>query len=332
MTNKVKISTSFGQRALAQSSVVSAVSSIELFNRPRAKDRIALSLISNVRAWELLAKAVLLKNKVKVFTSDGKSLSASKSIKMLDARFNVITPGEQKTIQQIISLRDEVTHSVLDSIPDDLAAHLLYFSLKSFKVLLQKHYPAYAKELNANFISVNFEPTYTYAAKIQSMLNSKKALVDDRLLFALERGLNNAESDEELTESGWVAKVKSLKGKRLTKGALLLKKYASEHDNVFFITVEAPSKFGKADVTLSKGRHGAKTKITVVSSDPEETHPYLTSELEAQINVGRNIILKKIKELGLKGNKDYHLEIRTGKTSVTQRYSELAKQKIIDSL
>lgn len=324
----MKISSQITQRSLAKAAVVSAVSSIELFNRPRARDRVSLSLIANVRAWEQIGKAFLLKKRVNIYSNDDKTLSAPRVIRLLESRFNVITPGEANTVHQIISLRDEATHSDLDFVPDDIAAHLLYFSLKSFKSFLQKYFPTYSREINANFISINFQPTYTYASRINKLIASRRSLKNNRLAFLLERGIHNAQNETELDYKGWIAKIRSLRGRRITKSALLLKKYVNEHDSVFFITVEAPSKYGKADVTLSKGRHGAKTKITVVSSDPEETHPYLTWELATKLGKGRNIVLKAIKQLNLKGNKDYHLAIRSSRSSFVQRYSELAFSKL----
>ena len=315
-------------RTLARSAVVSAVSSIELFNRPRAKDRISMSIIANVRSWEQIGKAFLLKKKEDIETGNGRTLSVASVVRLLDSKFQAISPGESETINQLISLRDEAMHLDLDFIPDDLAAHLLYFSLKAFKEFLKKNFPSYTREINANFISVNFQPTYTYVVCINKVLSVRGGLKNNRLAFLLERGLHNAQSDTEFKQSDWVAKVRSLRGKRLTKSALLLRKYAGEHDSVFFITVEAPSKYGKADVTLSKGRHGAKTKITVVSSDPEDTHPYLTGELANKLGVGRNSVQKAIKELGLKGNQDHHLAVRSGKSTFIQRYSELALEKI----
>lgn len=324
----MKASGKITQRSLARAAVVSAVSSIELFNRPRAKDRISLSLIANVRAWEQVGKAFLLRKKASIYANGDKTHSASKVIRLLESKYNTITPGEAATIHQIISLRDEATHSDLDFVPDDLAAHLLYFSLKSFKNFLQKSFPTYSRDINANFISINFQPTYTYASRINKLLNLKGSLKNNRLAFLLERGIHNAQNETELDYKNWIAKVRSLRGRRITKSALLLKKYVNEHDSVFFITVEAPSKYGKADVTLSKGRHGAKTKITVVSSDPEETHPYLTWELATKLGKGRNVVLRAIKDTSLKGNKDYHLAIRSSRSSFVQRYSELALSKL----
>lgn len=322
----------FSIRTLAKSSVVSATSSIELFNRPRAEDRISLSFIANIRAWEQLGKSVLLKKGESIHIKANETISVSRTIRLLDSKFNLISPGENQTIHQIISLRDEATHSDLNIVPDDLAAHLLYFSLKSYKTLLSKFFPTYAKNIDANFISVNFRPTYTYGSRIKGLLSAQKPLKTNRLLFLLERGLHNAETGSELTEDNWISKIRSLRGRRITKSALLLKKYANEHDNVMFITVEAPSKYGKADVTLSKGRHGARTKISIVSSDPDDTHPYLTKELANKLNIGMGIIMKAIKALGLKGNKDFHLAIRSSKSGVVHRYSELALIKIKEYL
>lgn len=291
-----------------------------------------MSMIANVRAWEQIGKSFLLKKRIGIETDGGKTLSAANVTRLLDSRFGVITPGEAETIHQIISLRDEAMHLDLNFIPDDIAAHLLYFSLKSFRAFLKKNFPTYAREINANFISVNFQPVYTYSACVNRILSSRSGLKNNKLAFLLERGIHNAQSSTEFKQQDWIAKVRSLRGKRITKSSLLLRKYANEHDSVFFITVEAPSKYGKADVSLSKGGHGAKTRITVVSSDPEETHPYLTGELAIKLGVGRNIIIKAVKELGLKGNKDYHLPVRTGRGTHVQRYSELAYKKIKEKL
>lgn len=326
------MSNQFGIRSLAQSSVVSATSSIELFNRPRAEDRLSMSMIANVRAWEQLAKSILLKKGESIYIDRNKTISASKAIRLLDSKFNLISPGENQTIQQIISLRDEATHTDLNIVPDDLAAHLLYFSLKSYKELLSKFYPKYAKKIDANFISINFNPTYTYGARVKSILSSKKRLKNNRLAFLLERGLHNANFETQFTEGDWAKKIRGLRRRRVTKSALFLKKYSDEHDNVMFITVEAPSKYGKAEVTLSKGRHGASTKISVVSSDPEDTHPYLTKELGNEVGIGLNKTVRIINILKLKGNKDYHLSIRSSKSGSVQRYSKLALEKIKEYL
>lgn len=322
----------FSIRELAKSSVVSATSSIELFNRPRAEDRIAMAFISNIRAWEQLAKSILLKKGESIATETDKTMSVSKALRILDSKYNLISPGENQTIQQIISLRDEATHTDLNIVPDDLAAHLLYFSLKSYKDLLSKFFPSYAKRIDANFISVNFRPTYTYGSRIKGVLNTRKSLKNNRLLFLLERGLHNAEKGTIFTETDWSSKIRLLRGRRITKSSLLLKKYANEHDNVMFITVEAPSKYGKAEVTLSKGRYGAKTHISVLSSDPEDTHPYLTKELGNKLVVGIPTIVASVVKLHLKGNKNYHLAIRSGKNSVVHRYSESAFLKIKEDL
>lgn len=316
------------QRSLARAAVVSAVSSIELFNRPRAQDRISLSLIANVRAWEQVGKAFLLKKRENIFSSGDKTHSASKVIRLLASKYIAISPGESQTIHQIISLRDEATHSDLDFVSDDLAAHLLYFSLKSFRLFLQKYFPSYARNINSNFISINFQPAYTYSDQVHKMLNSRRGLKNNRLAFLLERGLHNAISERDLDQAAWTAKVRSLRGRRITKSTLLIKRYAKEHDNVIFITVEAPSKYGSADVTLSKGHHGSKVKVSIVPSDPEDTHPYLTGEIAKEIGFGRNIVMKAITELRLKGNKDYHLAIRSGRGNFVQRYSKNALKKI----
>ncbi len=318
------------KKELTEASIASAFSSIELFNRPGSVNRISLSLITNVRAWEQLGKAFLLKKKRDIYFDRGeRSYSAEKVIRILYSDFNVLSPGEAKTLQQIISLRNEAMHSDLNYIPDDLAAHLLYFSLKSFRGFVKDHFPSYGKGLNSNFISINFDQVYTYSARINKIISSSRGRIkDNRILYLLERGLHYARHGNEMSQQDWVQKVKALKGRRITKSALYLKKYAAEHNNVLFITVEAPSKYGKAEVTISKGSHSAKTRVTVVASDPDDSHPYLTSELAVKLKRGRNFVSRAIKELGLKGNKDYHLAVRSGKNSQVQRYSDRALKRL----
>jgi hypothetical protein len=80
----------------------------------------SLILISN--AWELLAKAILIRDKVNIHYKDGNSISAEDAILKLVGKY--LTDNQSKHLQQIISLRNAAIHSVLPTVPQELLFHL----------------------------------------------------------------------------------------------------------------------------------------------------------------------------------------------------------------
>ncbi len=60
----------------------------------------------------------------------------------------------------------------------------------------------------------------------------------------------------------------------------------------------------------------------------EEHYPYTCTNLAEILNVRNHDIVQGIKTLGLRNNPTYHIKISTGKTSVINKWSEAALQKL----
>lgn len=66
----------------------------------------------------------------------------------------------------------------------------------------------------------------------------------------------------------------------------------------------------------------------------EEFYPHTTEMLADHLNIKLHIVQKLIKQLGLKGNLEYHRVIKTGKSekSQVQKYSDAALQRLKSAL
>ena len=81
-----------------------------------------------------------------------------------------------------------------------------------------------------------------------------------------------------------------------------------------------------------KRGEGLPTIIKREKTDPNKDYPYLTSELAKKLKKNTNFIAATTKKLGLKGNKKYHIEIKTSKVGKTQKYNRVAFKFLKDYL
>lgn len=77
---------------------------LDSFNQIRNPYRNESTLILLTNAWELLAKAVLLKNHKSIADKQGRTISAEKAVHQLGV-LGVLDRRQVQTIQQIVSLR-----------------------------------------------------------------------------------------------------------------------------------------------------------------------------------------------------------------------------------
>lgn len=318
-------------RDFARKAIDAAILSIELFNRPRQEHKIESALIANVQAWELIGKAFLLRQKKSIYDRGGKTLTAEKTINKLQSDFNKITPLEVQTIQQLVSLRNEATHSVLVNIPDDILIHLFHYSLKSFNNFIKNNFRSYFKEINQNFLSISFGGTTTYAYRVNRLLRAKKAkLISNQLLYALERGLYFAKHGSYLPYKKWEEEIKTLFPKQLKK--LYIKKYIENHDNIIYVPVEAPKGYG-ADIHLQKIKGTPRGfPVHIMKTDPDRDYPYFTSDLAKKLGKSIPFVSKATKKLRLRGNRDFHLEVRSSHKGRVQKYNDRALTYLINYL
>jgi Domain of unknown function (DUF3644) len=313
---------------------ISAIeSAVDSFNRVYNPYKNETTLILITNGWELLAKAVLLKTHQKILKDkEGNTISAEVAISKLRQRKH-IEDNQEKTIQQIISLRNSATHQVLPNIPIEIMHHLLFYSCKFFREIVSKIFPSHAKRLQENYLSLSFSELTTYANRVQKLVSGvKKSPHDKQLVWLLERGIC-FDGTKYINQKEFENKYK---GKLKIMPHLSMGDYIKDTDMVKIVPIQAPKNF-TADISLRKGSHKdsslpAFTKRTNIETD----YPYLTSEIASRIGKNTNFTQKTIAFLGFKGNDKYHHSVRTSikasNPNYVHRYSEAALEKIKEHL
>lgn len=205
--------------------------------------------------------------------------------------------------------------------------HLLFFSAKFFREVIEATFPAHARDLPKNFLSLSFSNLTTYADKVQrSVSKARRSPEDQRLVWLLERGIA-FDGSTYLTQKQVEAKYR---GKTKILPHLEVNAFLANADMVRIVPVQAPKNF-TADLTLRKGNARDTTlPVVVKKTNLEIDYPYLTRELGEKVGKNQNWAAKAATVLGLKGDPTYHQEIRASRSSSVQRYSDAALQKLKD--
>lgn len=302
---------------------------IDSFNSVWSTYRNQTTLLLMANAWELLAKAVLLSKKESILkSSNGDSISGELAIHRLMLR-KILTDQQSATIQQVISLRNAVCHSVPPAIPVEVVQHLLFYSLKFLRETVQSQFRPHAKKMPENYLSAAFAPLTTYADKVQKAVAKVRTSASDRhLVWLLERGVafdGTAYLTERQLEKKYQKKHKILPH-------LELSDFLKTADMVRVVPVEAPKNF-TADITLRKGKPGtASLPVLVQKTDVNIDYPHLTKELAAKIGKNQTWAAHAVAKLGLKGDPRMHQAVRAGKDSYIHRYSEAALMRLREKL
>lgn len=175
---------------LLDSAKAAAEMAVDMFNRVRNPYRNESTLILLANAWELLAKAVLVQRKQTIRRGQrGETIGGEVAIvRVRDQK--LLDSNQSETIQQIISLRHAAVHHILPPIPDEVMHHLLFYGAKFFRQLVEQRFPAHAKDLPGNFLSLSFADLTTYADKVQKAVSrARRSPSDRRLMWLLERGI-----------------------------------------------------------------------------------------------------------------------------------------------
>lgn len=289
----------------------------------------ALMLLSN--AWELAAKAYLLRAKISIQKSDGKSISAEDAVCEL-VKLKALTEVESGHIQQVLSLRNRAMHDALPQIPDEIIFHLAFFGTKFFKDFVVKFFPAYAGRIKGNFLSIGFDSYTTYADKVQKLVaRARRKDTDEReLIWLLERGVRFA-GGSYISQASFDAEAKKIRGKKFLP-KLRLGKFIKEAEMVVVVPVQAPKGY-TADISLRKGsKAGSALPIMVKKTEVEGDYPHLTFELADKLGKNTQFVARMITKLGLKGDTEFHQPVRTSKRGSVNRYSEKTLQKLKEVL
>lgn len=299
------------------------LSAIDSFNRVFGdyKTEMTLMLLSN--AWELLAKAVLLKKGQKIYEGKSKERTISCEIAVEKLRtLKILTEDQADLVQQIVSLRNKCSHDILPSVPDEIQHHLLFFGCKFFKGVIAEIFPGKEVDLNQNFLTLSFDHLATYASEVQRLISTlRRGSQDDKeLIWLLERGVRFAENSQYISQDKFE---RLYKDKKKISPHLKLGTHIEETDMVRIVPVQAPKNYS-ADIILRKGAKNTKEALPVLlkKTDVEEDYPYLTKDLVKKIGKNQNFISRTITDLKLKDNPTYHQAVRTSGKTFVQKYSK----------
>lgn len=319
---------------LSEAAIRAMLSAINSFNSVYGdyKTETTFLLLSN--AWELLAKAVLLKQKKNIYEDEKKT----KSITCEAALNKLLHLGELEQeqvelLQQIVSIRNRCAHDVLPTIPEEIQHHLLFFGCKFFKTLAEKHFSKkYSKTLSKNFLTLSFDYMTTYADKVQKLVSvlRKGNKGQKELIWLLERGVRYTDNNKYISQSEFE---KLYKGKKKITPYLKLGDYIEKAEMVRIVPVQAPKNYS-ADITLRKGSKKQEGGLPVVlkKSDINIDYPFLTKDIAEKLGKTQNYIARLIANLSLKGNSEYHQSIRISQKGEVQRYSNKTLEYLKDHL
>ena len=307
--------------ALLKSAKCAAESAIDSFNRVRHPYRDECTVILLTNAWELLAKAVLVKRKQSIRRDRrGNTIAAEVAVaKLRDQK--VLDENQEDLIQQVISLRHAATHHLLPPVPEEVMHHLLYFASKFFRDVVGSVFPAHAKDLRGNYLSLAFGDLTTYADKVSKLVSRlKNSPPDKRLVWLLERGVQ-FDGAAYITEKQFEALYKD---KKKIMPHLSLGDFIKRTDMVRIVPVQAPKNF-TADITLRKG--SAKDRslpVVVKKTEVEKDYPYLTRDLGKEMGKNQHYVAATIAVLAMKDNPVFHQAVRASRSGVVHKYSEAA--------
>jgi len=317
----------------AEKSVASALSAIDAFNRVLDEHRVETTLILKTRAWELLGKALLLKNRISIVQDErGRTLSAEQVISKLQHQLQLLDENQAHHIQQIISLRNEAIHGILPNVPNEILHHLFYFSCKFYKDIITKHFKSYSEKISTNFLSISFEHLTTYCDKVQRLVGRlrKGRKEEKRLVWLLERGIR-FDGNEYISQDNFENEWKSKRKKKILPH-LEIGKFIKRAEMARIVAIQAPKNY-TADVNLRKGPKGdLSLPVQIKKTDIEDDYPYLTREIANKLRKNTNFVSKCISRLSLKGNRELHQKIRSSKSGYINRYSEKALQHLKEFL
>lgn len=310
---------------LADGAKRSMLSSIDSFNRVYGDYKIETTLMLLTNAWELLAKAILVKKKKNIYKDKKtkETISCEKAINQLESLKELQTQ-QAELIQQIVSLRNKCVHDILPKIPEEIQHHLLFYGCKFFKDLATKHFPNFSDDLGQNFLTLSFEHMTTYAAEVNKMVSRlrKGTQGEKELVWLLERGIRFVSSDEYISQKKFE---EIYKKKKKISPHLKVSEHLSTTDMVVIVPVQAPQNF-TADVQLRKGSGKLKGTLPVIvqKTDFESDYPFLTKDIALQVGKNQNYVATALAELKLKGDAKYHQSVRASASGAIQRYSQAA--------
>lgn len=310
--------------------------SIESFNKISGLLPTQQAIVANCLSWELLGKGFLMRKGYNIYNSDGTTIGAEKVINLLQHKYQAINSEENKTLQQITSLRNEALHGILPNIDHEIITHLLYFSCKTFHGFLKQHFKSYYKDFDKNFLAISFRDYTFYSDKVSKLLAKAKEFNNDRnrLLYLLDRGVDFAGSPRKkamIKYDSWKDKIRKLPRKSRVSRHLSIYRYLNKQEDIRLIPVHVARGY-KPEVQLTKTSNPL-APVIVKKSDPNVDFPHLTSDVASKLGKSLSFVAKTARKLKIIDNDIYCSRIRTSRSGMgVPKYNDKALNFIKDYL
>ncbi len=305
----------------------SGIEYVNSINNPYSKES-GIILMSN--AWELLAKALLIKHSgdntiYEKGSKKERTISAERAIHKLQT-LGFITDLQEKPLQQLISIRNEASHQTLPDMDEPILFHLEYYAVRYFKEVLDANFKQYSGKLNKQFLSVSFDGVTTYSDSVKKLIarvRKNKGSDAKRAAYLLERGIS-FDGGEYMKQSDFDKIFKNTS--RPMRGALKLGDYNRKADMIVVVPIQAPTGT-RADITLTKSK-GSTITTNIIKHATDDDYPYLTKDLSMRLGQSRHNTLQAITALGMKNNPQFHQSVRSSSSSSVQKYSDIALNRL----
>jgi len=283
-------------------------------------------------AFEMLLKSIIFEKTGRIRAPKEKlNYGFDKCLDICQSRLNVLDSDEALILRNLNGFRDAAAHDLLD-----IGEGLLYSHVQSavniFTSLLKKVFRQnLAAILPKRVLPITAAVPQDIQALVSSDLEEVKALLSGkrrredeaearlRPYEVMEKNLRLVQGSESRTPSIRQIVRKMKKGSGRTVLPM-----------VGMLVQGAPGGI-PISIHLTKGK-GFPVRIDQNAPDtiafryikPEDKYPHLTGELADKVGVGRGKVVGLIKMFGFKGNDEYHMTMRIGKTTHVHRYSEKA--------
>lgn len=308
----------------ARTAINAAKLSVEMFNRvepPHWKESV---LMLNAQAWELLLKGVLIKKKQSIYETDGKTITAEKSLNKTFYILHLLSAEDAKTVGQIISLRNEATHALLPLVDDEIMTHLIYFSITAFNKLVKNEFRILSGSFEKNYLSIALGNHTFYSNKVEKLFkySRSKNTEQNHLLFLLDRGcefLDSAANIKMKSRELWDKKIKQLPKKARVAMHLSVYNYINTQENIRLVPVHM-TRGQNASVNVHPSKN-PNAPILIKKTDPNKDFPHFTSDVAKITGKNPSFIAKMAKDLNIKSNEDYCYLHKT-KSGQNPKYSD----------
>lgn len=327
-------------RAFLERSLASLLLAIELFNRPSDSGRVEAVVILLDHALEMLLKATIFEKTGRIRERRAiHNYVFNKCLNICESQLGIIDKDKSLILRNVNGFRDAAQHDILI-----LSERLLYAHAQSvvaiFSSLLEKIFNAkLADHLPARVLPISVLPPVEMHVLISEDMDVVKSLLG---------GGHRRRAEAEARLRPYAVIEKSLRDLHGVEGPTLtaerLAKSLGQRDWTALMPMVAGLVQTSPDgIPISlrvSAREGFPVRIDPSSPTaiafkyvkPEDTWPFLTDELAQKLGTGRNHLLGLIKLFGLKGRDEYHIAIKSSRTSSVQRYSGKAFQVLRNAL